>query len=115
MRLMISAEFLLGDGCFSLRISGHAGHSSDGSDIVCAAVSGIFYALLGYAANECERLHIKNISSGIADIEVSADGEEAMKLAYIGFLQIAASYPGTVSVKESVWGFKVNSPLCACR
>ncbi len=108
---MISAEFSRNKEGYSLRMSGHAGSPSEGGSIVCAAVSGMFYALLGYIINECRSVKINEVRSGSADIECSPDGESAMKLTYIGLLQIAATFPESISVKESVWSLKVNRPL----
>ncbi len=110
---MIRAEFLPSGGRISLKMSGHAGYSRSGGDIVCAAVSGIFYALIGYLANEGADLSINRLSGGDVDIDCSASGAPAMRLAYIGFLQIALSYPGTVDVCESVWGGTLGVPLFA--
>ncbi len=107
---MITADFRRSSDRLSLKIIGHAGYSDGGADIVCAAVSGIFYALLGYIANECKEPCIKNISSGCADIECGMDGECAMKLVCIGLLQIALTYPGSVEVKNSIWNWHVNKP-----
>ncbi len=105
---MIDAEFSQMGDSLCLKICGHAAHPSLGGNIVCAAVSGIFYALLGYASNECRSLKINELCPGHADIECSGDGETAMKLTYIGLLQIAATYPESISVKESVWGLRVS-------
>lgn len=110
---MIDIEFSRKGDALSLTMRGHAGYSASGSDIVCAAVSGIFYALIGYLANECRDLHVGRISSGVADIGCSIDGESAMKLAYIGFLQIGLSYPGTLKIRESVWNRRLNAPSSA--
>ncbi len=108
---MINAEFSRCKEGLSLRICGHAEHMSDKGDVVCAAVSGIFYAVLGYAANECESLKINAVGSGLADIECSTDGISAMKLAYIGLLQISLTYPDCISVRESVWSLRTGSPV----
>ena len=110
---MINIEFSRTGESLSLKMCGHAGYSESGSDIVCAAVSGIFYALIGYLANESQGLSIGRISSGEAEISCLPDGEQAMKLAYIGFLQIGLSYPGTVKIRESVWNRRVSTPVCA--
>ncbi len=111
---MINADFSRCADRLSLEISGHAGYVQESSDIVCAAVSGIFYALLGYIKNECAELEIKRLGSGDALIECSLDAEAALKFAYIGFLQIEISYPGTVKVSESLWNSRCREPREAC-
>ena len=107
---MISARFYRsGEDNLRLTVSGHAGYSDGGDDIVCAAVSGIFYALSGYLANFGGGIRIISIDSGFADIECSHAGEEAMKQACIGLLQMQATYPDFVSVDNSVWNWRINA------
>ena len=107
---MIRANFSRGETGLHLVLCGHAGYSGSGGDIVCAAVSGIFYALLGYLANCGVGLKINRLGSGIADVECGPCGEEAMKLCCIGLLQIALTYPGTVSVDSAIWNWRLRSP-----
>ncbi len=101
---MINIEFSKAGEHLSLEMKGHAEYSHVGSDIVCAAVSGIFYALLGYVKNECGELTIHRLASGDAFIECSLDAEAAMKLSYIGFLQIGLTYPDTIKIEDGLWG-----------
>ena len=108
---MISIEFSRDDGNISLKMRGHAGYSKSGDDIVCAAVSGIFYALLGFLANEKSGLCVSSLTPGNVEIACAERYSSSMRLAYIGFLQIAMSYPGTARVFESVWGNEANSPI----
>lgn len=111
---MISAKFSRDEKGLKASICGHAGYSAGGADIVCAAVSGLVYALVGYLANESGELRVNLLCSGCADIECGTDGEEAMKLCCIGLLQIALSYPGTVAVDGGAWGWSSGS-VCAAR
>ena len=108
---MISIDFFRKGESISLNMSGHAGYSSHGSDIVCAAVSGIFYALLGYLANEDSGLKVKRLAPGDVCISCPERYASAMRLAYIGFLQIALTYPGSASVSESVWNAGASAPI----
>ena len=110
---MIKIDFSRKRDKISLEMKGHAGYSGGGADIVCAAVSGIFYALLGFLANEESGLEVGAIASGDVEIECADEYESAMKQAYIGFLQIAMTYPGTALVSESVWGASVCAPAHA--
>ena len=104
---MIEAVFSGEEKRFSVKVSGHAGYSS-GDDIVCAAVSGIVYALAGYLLNECEGAVIGALRSGYADMECGGDGEVAMRMAYIGLLQLALTYPEFICVKCGAWQVRVN-------
>jgi uncharacterized protein YsxB (DUF464 family) len=108
---MINIEFSRAEGNISLKMRGHAGYSPSGDDIVCAAVSGIFYALLGFLANESSGLSVRSLTPGNVEIACAEKFSPSMRLAYIGFLQIAMSYPGTARVFESVWGGGANSPI----
>ena len=107
---MIKAKFSrCEDGYIRLQIDGHAGYGEEGDDIVCAAVSGIFYSLCGYLSNFCsEGTSLDRLSSGCADVSCGQDGEEAMKLACIGIWQISLTYPGYVEVENNAWSWKMN-------
>ncbi|MBR3879520.1 MAG: ribosomal-processing cysteine protease Prp [Clostridia bacterium] len=109
---MINIEFSRAEGNISLKMRGHAGYSREGEDIVCAAVSGIFYALLGFLANEeSAGLSVSSLASGNVEIACAERFSSSMRLAYIGFLQIAMSYPGTARVFETVWGGEIKAPV----
>ena len=105
---MISASFSRTVDGFSLSMRGHANYAPTGSgraDIVCAAVSGIFYALVGYLANSGEDCDLSRIRHGHADVDCSKQAEEAMKQTCIGFIQIQNTYPECVRVHNGVWEF----------
>ncbi|MBQ8409133.1 MAG: ribosomal-processing cysteine protease Prp [Clostridia bacterium] len=109
---MIEADFFREEKGIRLRLTGHANYVADGDDIVCAAVSGIFYALVGYLANTYqEGLIIRSIETGRGDVTCSEAGEEAMKLACIGLLQIALTYPGCLLVRNSVFPWKIKGSV----
>ena len=107
---MIRASFCREGERLRLTVSGHAEYSHGGDDIVCAAVSGIFYALTGYLANFGGGLDIISVRSGFADIECSQCGEEAMKQACIGLLQMQSTYPEHVGVDDNIWRWRINAP-----
>lgn len=105
---MIEAVFSRKGKRLSLLVSGHAQYSAGGEDIVCAAASGIVYALAGYLINECEGAEIGALRSGYASLACGVDGEGAMRMAYIGLLQLAITYPVSVSVRCDAWSVKVG-------
>ena len=107
---MIKAHFYRNGDALRLTVKGHAGYSENGDDIVCAAVSGIFYALSGYLANFGGGLDVIALGSGFADIACSQSGEEAMKQACIGLIQMQESYPDFVSVDNAVWNWRIKAP-----
>jgi len=97
-------------GTYRLTAVGHA----TGSREVCAAVSGIVYALGGYLKNleraGAVKLGAFMLESGAAAIE--ADGKDLrapFEMAAIGLLQIAEKYPDGVAV-DTMNFFK--SPVC---
>lgn len=89
-----------------LQIYGHANYDASGSDIVCAAVSSIAYALFGYLENH--KSDIDSISGPQAesgDFYVLCSGNPyistAFEMAVIGLAQIANTYPRNVSISVS--------------
>lgn len=80
---------------------GHAGYSTTGTDIVCAGVSAIYFALLGFLENS-EDAEIKSARTGSGDTDISCAGgaktEAAVDMALIGLQQIAAKYPDNVQI-----------------
>ena len=101
---MISAVF---DPCadkLRLCVKGHAEYCESGADIVCAAVSGIFYSFLGYLiACHKEGTDVFCIEHGRAELACPLEAEEAMKQTCIGFMQIENTYPECVKVTNNVW------------
>ena len=100
---MIKVSFSRSADGFSFDAFGHAGYSDSGDDIICAAVSGIVYALAGYLINECNGAVVKALRPGAASFRCGGDGEAAMRMAYIGLLQLALTYPDFVSVRCDAW------------
>lgn len=89
-----------GDRCI-LSARGHA----TGSEQVCAAISGILYALAGYLTNAVRERYVEiyeyRIKSGDVRLDFNGDGgtTAAFEMAVIGLLQIEQGSPGYVSVK----------------
>lgn len=107
---MIRAEFSRSDnGKISLTMKGHSTYKEKGQLLVCAGISTLLYTLIGYLRNSfgC-RLRIFRLAPGDVEIECTDLGEEAFRMACIGFLQLGESYPGEISVINNVW----DSRLC---
>ena len=101
---MIDAGFFLEDGGLRVVISGHANYSKGGGDIVCAAVSSIFFALAGYLLNLKEsNSKLRRVEKGYAELTCNRLGEEAFRMACIGILQISEQYPDCVKVHNGIW------------
>ena len=105
---MINADFTRSKNGFKLRIEGHAQHGAEGEDIVCAAVSGIFYALCGYIINfRPGSIKVNALESGLADIECGSDCEDQLQLTCLGLWQIASTYPSHMKVGIGAWNWKM--------
>lgn len=92
---MIRVNYLREGNHHKLSVKGHAGYASHGNDIVCAGVSAISYALLGYLNQAgCD---ISEARADSGDLLIDAAGGEmtagAFDMAMIGYLQIARKYP----------------------
>ena len=102
---MIVAEFTRPDSDkLRVRVRGHSTYAPRGEDVVCAAVSGIMYSLVGFLKGfrRDEILGVE-IKSGHVDIVCSSTCEELIKMICVGLAQIALTYPEQVSVKNQVW------------
>lgn len=87
-----------------LTITGHAGYAAHGQDIVCAGVSAIAFALLGYL-EECED-EIDDLEGPVVEngrVYICCTGKEktanAFRMAVVGLRQIADSYPDHVDIQ----------------
>lgn len=100
---MTRANYLTDGITHSLIVVGHAGYNNDGRDVVCAGVSAVTYALLGWLANhEKETTYLyKFVESG--SVTIICEGNEAVKTAFdvavIGLMQIAEQYPDYMNME----------------
>lgn len=85
---------------YTVRAKGHA----TGSPEVCAAVSGLLYALAGYVENNRHALMYERWSMDSGDVDVTFRGGERAEAVYqmtlIGLLQIEKSYPEYIHVER---------------
>jgi uncharacterized protein YsxB (DUF464 family) len=99
---MITAKYTVEDNTHNLNVYGHANYSEKGTDIVCAGVSAIVQALIGWIENNpycAERVSIDD-RQGEVLIECNG-GEEVTAVFYmtaIGLEQIANTYPDNVQI-----------------
>ena len=100
---MITIDFCVGDKAHALTITGHAGYSDHGNDIVCAGVSAIAFTLLGFLDNHSDDVGSISAQAKSGDFHISCDecGEKiatAFDMAMIGLQQIAMKYPKHVTI-----------------
>lgn len=85
-----------------LRISGHAGYAESGKDIICAGVSSIAYALLGYLENIDKTVQSEIEDGYMCVVSNSVDKrvESAFEMALTGLLQLENTYPEYINLKK---------------
>lgn len=99
---MIRVDYTVGDLGHELTITGHAGYSDHGNDIVCAGVSAIVFTLLGFLDNHPEDIGRIGAKVQSGNVHVRCVGGEktstAFDMAVIGLQQISMKYPENVRV-----------------
>lgn len=85
-------------GCYSIHAEGHA----SGSKEVCAAISGILYALKGYLLNAEADIKQADLSEANAHIVFygGLEAKSVYQMTVIGLAQIANSFPEYASIQE---------------
>lgn len=100
---MIRIRYGTDDKTHSLAVVGHAGYNDQGKDIVCAGVSAIIYALLGWLENNRDKVSFIRTGVESGEVLVALEGGQEAKtvfeVATIGLEQIAAKYPDHVAVE----------------
>ncbi len=101
---MIRANYTVEDNSHTLTVHGHANYGEYGKDIVCAGVSSLVQALIGWVENhpydvECDCISIDETNG---EVFISCQGEKdtaaAFNLVATGLEQIALSYPDHVYI-----------------
>lgn len=99
---MITAKYEKDGDSHNLSVSGHARYSPYGQDIVCAGVSAIVYALIGWLENCVEDTKFVSIDERGGEVIISAQGDAFVATAFymcaIGIEQIANTYPAHVNI-----------------
>lgn len=97
---MITARYTTEDGKYTLTVEGHAGYDEPGKDIVCAGVSALVYALLGWLEDHPEDTEYVDMSMEDG-ASVSCVGDERVgavfEAIFTGIEMIACRYPDHVS------------------
>ena len=99
---MICAKYSVEGDTHSLTVIGHAGYAEKGTDIVCAGVSALVQALIGWIENnECE-VECISIDEGVGEVIIVCNGGEGLAAVYymtaIGLEQMANVYPDHVEI-----------------
>ena len=101
---MIKVKYIAEENTHTLTVLGHADYAEYGKDIVCAGVSALVQALIGWIEDspfsvECDCLSIDEQSG---EVIISCEGAEDTAAVFymtaIGLAQIAESYPNHVLI-----------------
>lgn len=99
---MIIARYDRNGDTHILSVNGHAGFAVKGQDIVCAGVSAIVYALIGWLENNVEDTTFASVDEGNGEVIISCEGDEKLATAFymaaIGIENIANTYPAHVVI-----------------
>lgn len=99
---MITAKYDRDGETHTLSVNGHAGYADKGSDIVCAGVSAIVYALIGWLENNSEDTTFVSVDDSNGEAVIACEGDDKVSVAFymaaIGIENIANTYPAHVSI-----------------
>lgn len=108
---MVSIDFSKEGSGYRMVISGHAGYAPAGQDIVCSAVSALFFATAAYLGDmrrsECDVVRAEH---GYAELRCSRRGREAMRMAYFGLMCVRGEFPEHVSIRGDI--FRIKGSPC---
>ena len=100
---MVRATYTVNEDLHTLTVIGHANYDEYGRDIVCAGVSAIVQALIGWLEENCYQARYSSVDLNDGEIIVSAEGGEdvsaVFNMASIGLSQIAHSYSDHVHIE----------------
>lgn len=99
---MINAKYTVEGDTHTLMVLGHANYAEYGKDIVCAGVSALVQALIGWIENnDCSTDFISIDETG-GEVAISCEGGERIATAFevttTGLEQIAYSYPDHMQI-----------------
>ena len=99
---MIYAKYDRNGDMHNLFINGHAGYAPKGQDIVCAGVSSLVYALIGWLENNSEYTRLVSIDDSNGEVVIYCEGDEMVSAVFymtaLGIEQIASTYPDHVDI-----------------
>ncbi len=97
---MVNVTYIVDNSKHILFLKGHAGYGEYGKDIVCAGISAIVQALIGWGEKHPNTVEYINISEG--DVTISCvnrnDVKAVFDMAVTGIAGIANTYPENVII-----------------
>ncbi len=99
---MVRAVYTAEGEAHTLSVSGHAGYDGYGRDIVCAGVSAIVQALIGWAENHPHTVDCISIDEDNGEVLIACRGGEDVRAVFymtaVGIDGIAKIYPANVEI-----------------
>lgn len=99
---MIKARYIAEGNTHTLTVLGHANYAEYGKDIVCAGVSALIQALIGWAENNPHVIECVSVDDKSGEVIIECQGDEDVAAVFymtaIGVEQIAEAYPSHVDI-----------------
>lgn len=99
---MVKAKYTVDENTHTLVVLGHANYAEYGKDIVCAGVSTLVQALIGWCEENYQVVNCISIDSQSGEVIISCEGGEDVAALFsmvtIGLEQLADSYPDHVQI-----------------
>ena len=99
---MVRATYTVNENTHTLTVIGHANYAEYGKDIVCAGVSSLVQALIGWIEENSWKAESVSVDPKEGEVIISCEGGEDVAavfyMASIGLEQIADCYPDYVQI-----------------
>ena len=99
---MVRAKYRVEEDTHTLTVLGHANYDEYGKDIVCAGVSALVQALIGWIEENYHKARCISIDPKGGEVLISCEGGEELAAVYymtaIGLEQLAYCYPDHVQI-----------------
>jgi uncharacterized protein YsxB (DUF464 family) len=99
---MVNATYRVEENTHTLTVYGHANYAEYGKDIVCAGVSSIVQALIGWIEENHYKANCISVDTSGSEVIISCEGGEDIAAVFgmtvVGLEQIADSYPDHVQI-----------------
>lgn len=99
---MVKVKYTVVDKTHTLEVSGHANYDEYGKDIVCAGISALVQALMGWIEENAWKADCINVDVSGTGVNISCDGGEDVSAVFnmtaLGIEQIAYCYPDNVQI-----------------
>jgi uncharacterized protein YsxB (DUF464 family) len=99
---MVNAKYTVEENRHTLVVLGHANYAEYGKDIVCAGVSSLVQALIGWIEENSWKAECISVDTHNAEYIISCEGGEEIAAVFymtaLGLEQIAHCYPDHVQI-----------------